>query len=84
VRIEVADTGPGLADAERVFETFYTTKAEGMGMGLAICRSIVEAHGGRLWAENREPSGARFVFTLPAAVDDPRQPAARYPGAVSD
>lgn len=71
VRIEVADTGPGLADAERVFETFYTTKAEGMGMGLAICRSIVEAHGGRLWAENREPSGARFVFTLPAAVNDP-------------
>lgn len=68
VRIDVVDTGPGLTQPERVFEAFVTTKPEGMGMGLAICRSIVEAHGGRLWAENRDPAGARFAFTLPAAA----------------
>ncbi|MFC0400013.1 trifunctional serine/threonine-protein kinase/ATP-binding protein/sensor histidine kinase [Paraburkholderia rhizosphaerae] len=67
VHVEVRDTGPGL-DLERVdllFETFYSTKASGMGMGLAICRSIVEAHGGSLWAYANEPRGAVFLFTLP-------------------
>jgi PAS domain S-box-containing protein len=68
VCVAVRDSGPGL-DAqgeERVFEPFYTTKPEGMGMGLAICRSIVEAHGGRLWASANEPRGAVFQLTLPA------------------
>ena len=52
---------------ERVFEAFYTTKSSGMGMGLSICRSIIDAHGGRLWAEANEPRGAVFQFTLPGA-----------------
>jgi signal transduction histidine kinase len=68
VCLGVQDTGPGLsADTlPRLFEPFYTTKPGGMGMGLAICRSIVEAHGGRLWATRCEPRGALFQFTIPA------------------
>ena len=68
VLVSVSDTGPGLAvdDAERLFEPFYTSKASGMGMGLSICRSLVEAHGGRLWAGPNEPRGATFQFTVPA------------------
>ncbi|MGY8664244.1 ATP-binding protein [Bradyrhizobium sp. UFLA05-109] len=71
VRIAVRDTGPGLAPESlpRLFEPFYTTKAEGMGMGLAICRSIVEAHGGRLWATACESRGTLFQFTIPAEQD---------------
>jgi signal transduction histidine kinase len=71
VRVGVRDTGPGLAPESlpRLFEPFYTTKAEGMGMGLAICRSIVEAHGGRLWATPCEPHGTLFQFTVPAEQD---------------
>jgi signal transduction histidine kinase len=67
-RVGVRDTGTGLAPESlpRLFEPFYTTKAEGMGMGLAICRSIVEAHGGRLWATVCEPHGTLFQFTIPA------------------
>jgi len=65
VRIEIGDRGPGVEFPERIFEPFFTTKGDGMGMGLAICRSIVESHGGRLWAEKNEPQGAKFVFTLP-------------------
>lgn len=65
VRIEIGDRGPGVAFPERIFEPFFTTKGDGMGMGLAICCSIVESHGGRLWAEKNEPQGAKFIFTLP-------------------
>lgn len=70
VRIGVRDTGPGLtADMlSRLFEPFYTTKPGGMGMGLKICRSIIEAHGGRLWATGSEPQGALFQFTIPAEL----------------
>ena len=68
VRVGVRDTGPGLSpeSLSRLFEPFYTTKPEGMGMGLSICRSIIEAHGGRLWAIPCEPRGALFQFTIPA------------------
>ncbi|HTP30463.1 MAG TPA: PAS domain S-box protein, partial [Anaeromyxobacteraceae bacterium] len=67
VRISVRDCGTGLTAgaADRLFEAFYTTKPEGMGLGLAICRSIVEAHGGRLWAVPNEGHGTTFQFTLP-------------------
>jgi signal transduction histidine kinase len=66
VQTEIADRGRGLEFPERLFEPFFTTKRSGMGMGLAICRSIVEAHGGRLWAEQNVPRGTTFIFTLPA------------------
>ncbi|SIO55392.1 His Kinase A (phospho-acceptor) domain-containing protein [Bradyrhizobium erythrophlei] len=68
VRVGVRDTGPGLSpeSLSRLFEPFYTTKPEGMGIGLSICRSIIEAHGGRLWATGCEPQGALFQFTIPA------------------
>jgi PAS domain S-box-containing protein len=62
---EVRDSGPGLPDAEKVFEAFFTTKETGMGMGLAICRSIISAHHGRLWAESTPGLGTTFSFTLP-------------------
>src|SRR6266478_8803184 len=67
VRVGVRDTGHGLRpeNLSRLFEPFYTTKPDGMGMGLAICRSIIEAHGGRLWATGCEPRGALFQFTVP-------------------
>ncbi|WP_321931985.1 trifunctional serine/threonine-protein kinase/ATP-binding protein/sensor histidine kinase [Paraburkholderia guartelaensis] len=66
--VTVGDSGPGIApeDRERVFESFYTTKAGGVGIGLAICRSIIDAHGGKLWADAHRPRGAAFKFTLPA------------------
>ena len=72
VLVAVEDTGPGLdlAQADRLFEAFFTTKPDGMGMGLSICRSIIDAHGGRLWASPNRPNGAIFQFTLPAAVGD--------------
>jgi PAS domain S-box-containing protein len=68
VRVGVRDTGPGLSpeSLSRLFEPFYTTKPEGMGMGLSICRSIIEAHGGLLWATRCEPRGALFQFTIPS------------------
>jgi signal transduction histidine kinase len=67
VRVAVRDTGDGIEpqNVDRIFNAFFTTKSTGMGMGLAICRSIIEAHGGRLWAEPAEPRGARLVFTIP-------------------
>lgn len=69
VATEVSDRGMGVAFPERIFEAFFTTKVNGMGMGLAICRSIIESHGGRLWVQNNEPSGAIFTFTLPIEVE---------------
>lgn len=69
VRIAVSDHGPGVEFPDRIFEPFFTTKENGMGMGLAICRSIVESHGGRLWVEKNEPTGATFIFTLPIETD---------------
>ncbi|MEJ1975908.1 MAG: ATP-binding protein [Acetobacteraceae bacterium] len=71
VLIAVADGGAGLdpANMDRLFAAFFTTKPNGMGLGLAICRSIVEAHGGLLWASPHLPHGAVFQFTVPAGVD---------------
>jgi PAS domain S-box-containing protein len=68
VSVEVRDSGPGFAPAalERVFEAFYTTKPGGLGLGLSICRSIIEAHNGRLWASPNVPRGAVFGFIAPA------------------
>ena len=68
VQTEISDRGPGVEFPDKIFEPFFTTKEHGMGMGLAICRSIVESHGGRLWAEKNEPHGATFIFTLPVEV----------------
>jgi PAS domain S-box-containing protein len=72
VLVSFRDSGPGLdPDAvDRLFQAFYTTKTEGMGMGLAICRSVIEAHGGRLWAGANDPRGAVFKFTLPGERDE--------------
>ena len=71
VLVAVEDTGTGLdlAVAERMFQPFFTTKPDGLGMGLAICRSIVEAHGGRLWVSRRAPHGADVRFTVPLWVE---------------
>ena len=65
VLVEIQDRGVGLPDSVKVFEAFFTTKDNGMGMGLAICRSIIDAHRGRLWAASAEGSGTTFSFTLP-------------------
>jgi hypothetical protein len=72
ILVAVHDSGPGIAPQflERVFDTFYTTKASGVGMGLSICRSIIDAHGGRLWADANVPRGAIFRFTVPR-VEEP-------------
>jgi signal transduction histidine kinase len=75
ILVAVRDSGPGIdpAHSERVFEAFYTTKSSGVGMGLSICRSIINAHGGRLWAEANEPRGAAFRFVLPGAEGKPAE-----------
>jgi signal transduction histidine kinase len=73
IRVAVRDSGPGIdkADFEHIFQAFYTTKSAGLGMGLAIACSIVEAHGGELRAENNVGGGATFFFTLPVGEDEP-------------
>jgi len=70
--VAVRDSGPGLTPAalENLFKAFHTTKPNGLGLGLSICRSIIEAHGGRLWASANAPRGAVFQFTLPAKPDN--------------
>ena len=72
MRVAVQDSGPGLTPEafEHLFDAFYTTKSSGLGMGLSICRSIIEAHGGRIWAGANEPRGAAFHFTLPLEQDE--------------
>jgi signal transduction histidine kinase len=67
VHVEIRDSGPGLSPEglNRLFDPFYTTKPSGMGMGLSICRSIIEAHGGKIWTSSNVPQGAVFHFTLP-------------------
>ena len=72
VLVVVGDSGPGLAPGaiERIFEPFHSTNPGGLGLGLSICRSILEAHDGRLWASANEPRGALFQFTLPARAGD--------------
>ena len=70
VMVSVSDTGIGIPaqQADQIFNSFFTTKPHGTGMGLGISRSIIESHGGRLWAADNFPRGATFQFTLPAAV----------------
>src|SRR4030088_1605440 len=71
VRVTVKDRGVGISaeNADLLFSAFFTTKSSGMGMGLSICRSIIEAHGGRLWVTANAPHGATFPFTLPVNAD---------------
>jgi C4-dicarboxylate-specific signal transduction histidine kinase len=72
VLVAVRDSGAGLgSQADRLFTPFFTTKANGMGMGLPISRSLIESHGGRLWATTNSPHGAVFSFTLPVAGESP-------------
>ena len=70
--VAVRDSGPGLdlKSVDRLFEAFYTTKVQGMGIGLTICRSIIEAHIGQMWAGANEPRGAVFQFTVPLEQDE--------------
>jgi signal transduction histidine kinase len=70
LQVSVSDTGPGLpaGNVDQIFSAFFTTKSQGSGMGLAISRSIVESHGGRLWAAANDGRGATFYFTLPTEV----------------
>jgi signal transduction histidine kinase len=76
IEISVNDTGPGLplGKADQIFDAFFTTKPQGSGMGLAISRSIVESHGGRIWANGDRGRGATFHFTLPAAPAETNPP----------
>jgi signal transduction histidine kinase len=76
VLVAVRDSGPGIDPErlDRVFDAFYTTKSSGVGMGLSICRSIINAHGGRLWADVNASGGAVFQFTLPSAEEELTNP----------
>lgn len=68
VLFSVRDNGPGISEENlpKLFDAFFTTRSNGMGMGLAICASIVDAHGGRIWAVNNPDGGSTFSFSLPA------------------
>ena len=74
VLVSIQDSGPGIdpTKLDRIFDAFYTTKPDGLGMGLSVCRTIVEAHGGKLWATAASPHGAIFQLILPVTGDDPR------------
>jgi len=74
VELSVTDSGPGLAPEimANLFKPFHTTKEHGMGVGLSICRHIVEGHGGRIWVDGGGKRGARFSFTVPTEVAEPR------------
>ena len=67
ILVEIRDTGTGLREPDKIFDAFFTTKKNGLGMGLAICRSIVEAHQGKLWASSVGDGGSTFYFSLPVA-----------------
>ena len=71
IRVEVRDAGPGIKEPERIFEPFFTTKENGTGMGLAICRSIIGAHDGVIWAQDNPSGGAAFHFAMPAVTAAP-------------
>jgi len=73
IHVAVQDAGTGLRDGtkERVFQPFFTTKPAGMGMGLSVAKSIIEAHGGAIWATNNTTRGATFHFSLPKPVKEP-------------
>ena len=76
VLTEIEDSGTGVLDHEKIFEAFFTTKESGMGMGLSVCKTIVTAHGGRLWAYPAHPFGTVFSFTIPTettATENPEQ-----------
>ncbi len=79
ILVSVRDSGPGLdpATADRIFEPFYSTKQGGMGIGLSICRSIIEAHDGKIWARRNDARGSTFQFTLPVANTPVETPADR-------
>jgi signal transduction histidine kinase len=70
--VRVTDSGPGVEEdnIENIFDAFYTTKTQGMGLGLSVCHSIIENHGGRIWVENCPGGGAKFSFRLPFRKDD--------------
>ncbi len=74
VVVEVCDNGAGFENADRLFDAFFTTKEDGLGMGLSICRSIIEKHAGRIWAMHNDPHGAIFGFALPVTSPDPQDP----------
>lgn len=76
MKLVVQDSGPGVdpANFERVFESFYTTKDNGLGMGLSVCRTIIDAHGGKLWATAAVPCSAVFHLTLPATRNGAYRP----------
>ena len=79
VRLSVRDSGVGFEanSAEKLFDAFYTTKHDGMGIGLSVCRSIIENHGGRLWAVANDGPGVTFAFTIPVAPNDSLESSAR-------
>jgi signal transduction histidine kinase len=76
IQISIHDTGPGLplGRADQIFDAFFTTKPQGSGMGLAISKSIVESHDGRIWAKGNDGRGATFHFTVPAAPAETNTP----------
>jgi len=78
IEVAVIDSGRGLSDPERLFEPFFSTKTTGLGMGLNICRTIIESHHGRLWAEARPGGGTIFRFTLPCAAPQAATPVAAH------